>query len=88
MPGRLSSCFHCFRDPTGPVPVDEVYRAYAKSASRLKLARAYWYNWVSSDSGTQDAFEYAGLRRVAQDGSFEDKPALAAYRKVAFALTR
>ena len=70
------------------VKVDEVYRAYAKSAARLKLARAYWYNWVSSDSGTQDAFEYAGLRRVAQDGSFEDKPALAAYRKVAFALTR
>ena len=70
------------------VKVDEVYRAYAGSAARLKLARAYWYNWVSSDSGTQDAFEYAGLRRVAQDGSFEDKLALAAYRKVAFALTR
>jgi hypothetical protein len=70
------------------VKVDEVYRAYAKSATRLKLARAYWYNWVSSDSGNQDAFEYAGLRRVGPDGSFEDKPALAAYRKVAFALTR
>jgi len=68
--------------------VDQVYRAYAKSAKRLKLARAYWYNWVSSDSGNQDSFEYAGLRRVAQDGSFEDKPALAAYRKVARALTR
>jgi hypothetical protein len=68
--------------------VDQVYRAYAKRAKRLKLARAYWYNWVSSDSGNQDAFEYAGLRRVAQDGSFENKPALAAYRKVARALTR
>ena len=70
------------------VKVDEVYRAYAKSATRLKLARAYWYNWVSSDSGNQDAFEYAGLRRVGPDGSFEDKPALAAYRKVSQALTR
>ena len=68
--------------------VDQVYRAYAKSAKRLKLARAYWYNWVSSDLGNQDSFEYAGLRRVGQDGSFEDKPALAAYRKVARALTR
>jgi Glycosyl hydrolase catalytic core len=68
--------------------VDQVYRAYAKSAKRLKLARAYWYNWVSSDSGNQDAFEYAGLRRVGQDGSFESKPALGAYRKVAQALTR
>ncbi len=68
--------------------VDQVYRAYAKSAKRLKLRRAYWYNWVSSDSGNQDAFEYAGLRRVAADGSFVDKPALAAYRKVARALTR
>jgi len=70
------------------VKVDQVYRAYAKSAKRLKLARAYWYNWVSSDSGNQDAFEYAGLRRVGQDGSFENKPALAAYRKVALALAR
>ena len=70
------------------VKVDEVYRAYGKSAARLKLARAYWYNWVSSDSGNQDAFEYAGLRRVTADGSFADKPALGAYRKVARALTR
>jgi len=68
--------------------VSEVYRAYGKSAGRLKLARAYWYNWVSSDSGNQDAFEYAGLRRVAADGSFVDKPALAAYRSVARELTR
>ncbi|CAB4341316.1 unannotated protein [freshwater metagenome] len=68
--------------------VDQVYRAYAKNAKRLKLARAYWYNWVSSDSGTQDAFEYAGLRAVGPDGSFVDKPALAAYRRVALALTR
>jgi len=68
--------------------LDQVYRAYAKSAKRLKLARAYWYNWVSSDSGDQDAFEYAGLRRSGADGRFVDKPALAAYRKVALALAR
>ena len=68
--------------------VEQVYRAYAKSAKRLKLARAYWYNWVSSDLGNQDSFEYAGLRRPGADGSFVDKPALAAYRKVARALTR
>ncbi len=68
--------------------VDELYRAYARSAKRLKLARAYWYSWVSSDSGTQDAFEYAGLMRADADGSFVAKPALAAYRRVAAALTR
>ncbi len=68
--------------------VDELYRAYARSAKRLKLARAYWYSWVSSDSGTQNAFEYAGLMRTDADGSFVAKPALAAYRRVAAALTR
>ncbi len=68
--------------------VDELYRAYARSAKRLKLARAYWYTWVSSDSGTGDAFEYAGLMRANDDGSFVAKPALAAYRRVAAALTR
>ncbi len=68
--------------------VDEVYRAYARSAKRLKLARAYWYSWVSSDSGTQNAFEYAGLMRAGTNGSFAAKPALAAYRRVAAALTR
>ncbi len=68
--------------------VDELYRAYARSAKRLKLARAYWYTWVSSDSGTQNGFEYAGLMRANDDGSFVAKPALAAYRRVAAALTR
>ena len=61
------------------------YRALAKSAKQLKLKRVYWYSWVSSDSGG-GAWDYAGLRTVRSDGSFVDKPALAAYRRVARSL--
>ena len=66
--------------------VTEAYRAYAKSAKQLKLARVYWYSWVSSDLRGGDAWDFAGLRTVRSDGSFVDKPALAAYRRVARSL--
>jgi hypothetical protein len=62
------------------------YRAYAKSAKQLKLTRVYWYSWVSSDLRGGDAWDFAGLRTVRSDGSFVDKPALAAYRSVARSL--
>ena len=64
----------------------EAYRSYAKSAPRLKLARVYWYSWISSDQRGGNAWDYAGLRTVASDGSFVDKPALSAYQQVARSL--
>ncbi|CAB4341334.1 unannotated protein [freshwater metagenome] len=67
--------------------VRQVYKAYAGNARRLKLSRAFWYTWVSTDRGSDDAWEYAGLRRVNSKGAFVDKPALAAYRSVARSLT-
>jgi len=64
----------------------EVYRSYAKSARRLNLARVYWYSWISSDQRGGNAWDYAGLRTLDRDGSFVDKPALAAYQRVARSL--
>lgn len=68
--------------------VGEVYRAYARARKSLRLQRAYWYSWVTTDRGSDNAFDYAGLRTVAPDGSFADKPALSAYRSVSQALRR
>ena len=62
--------------------VREVYRAYAKSRGSLRLQRAYWYSWVTTDRGSDNAFDYAGLRTVGADGAFVAKPALSAYRSV------
>jgi len=68
------------------VKVSQVFRAYASNASRLKLARVYWYAWASRDRGTTNAWDYAGLRAVGSNGRLVDKPALTAYRQVARSL--
>jgi len=67
--------------------VSEVYRAYARARGSLRLQRAYWYSWVTTDTGSTNAFDYAGLRKVGPDGAFVNKPALSAYRSVSRALT-
>ena len=67
--------------------VTEVYRAFARARGSLRLQRAYWYTWVTTDTGSSNAFDYAGLRTVAADGAFVDKPALSAYRSVSRSLT-
>lgn len=74
------------RHQLGRQKLAEAYRSYAKSAPRLKLTRVYWYSWVSSDQRGGNAWDYAGLRTVRSDGSFVDKPALAAYQEVARSL--
>ena len=68
--------------------VDQAYRALAAASRRLKLERVFWYSWVTRDRRSPNAFDYAGLRTLRSNGSFADKPALAAYRKVARSLTR
>lgn len=67
--------------------VREVYRAFARARARLGLQRAYWYSWVTTDAGSRNAFDYAGLRRAQPGGSFVSKPALSAYRAVSRELT-
>lgn len=67
--------------------VTEVYRAFARARGSLRLQRAYWYSWVTTDQRSVNAFDYAGLRKVGADGAFVDKPALSAYRSVSRSLT-
>ncbi len=63
--------------------VREVYAAYVKARRSLRLERAYWYTWATVDRDSPNAFDYAGLRTYTRGGRFVDKPALAAYRRVA-----
>ena len=67
--------------------VREVYLAFAKASKALRLQRAYWYCWVTTDAGSRNAFDYAGLRKAEGDGRVVDKPALSAYRAVSRQLT-
>ena len=48
----------------------------------LRLERAYWYTWATTDRDSPNAFDYAGLRTYTRGGRFVDKPAAAAYRAV------
>jgi polysaccharide biosynthesis protein PslG len=57
------------------------YRLYVKARRKLRLQRIYWYTWAGYEK-PPNSFEYSGLRRFTVDGTFEDKPALAAFRAV------
>lgn len=63
--------------------VGQIYAAYAAAWRSLRLARAYWYTWASTDRDSPNAFDYAGLRTYTPAGRFVDKPAAPAYRAVA-----
>jgi hypothetical protein len=62
------------------------YTMLAKLRGKLRIGRVYWYTWLSRDMQDDYPFDWAGLSRVTSGGDIRDKPALAAYRKVALAL--
>lgn len=55
-------------------------RKLAAQRTRLRLYGLFWSTWMSRESDQDDAFDWAGLRRVASDGTIVDKPALLAFR--------
>jgi len=85
--GKAQSNQRWVTTPVGEaVKVRQVYEAYAKAARSLKLQRAFWYAWATTDRDSPNAFDYAGLRTYTPAGRFISKPALAAYRAVALRL--
>ncbi len=58
------------------------YRALWKRRGELRLRAAYWYTWATPGRSPSDEFDYAGLYRLRDDGSFAAKPSAGAYRKV------
>lgn len=61
--------------------VGQVYKLLAHERRRLGLGRVYWYTWAS-DFNAGDLFDFGGLNRY-ENGAFEARPALTAYRKSA-----
>jgi hypothetical protein len=58
-----------------------LYNIAARERRRLRLGRVYWYTWASG-YGDGDLFDYTGLVHYS-NGSFERRPALAAYARSA-----
>lgn len=49
---------------------------------RLRIARVYWYTWLSVEGITDSSFDYSGLRRI-RDGRLVDAPALSMFERLA-----
>jgi len=60
--------------------------ALAKVRRRLRIARVYWYTWLSTES-SDSVFAWSGLRRV-HDGEVISTPALRAFRRTARRIRR
>jgi hypothetical protein len=58
------------------------YRLLAAVRRSLRIARVYWYTWLTPDGGSPNSFDWSGLRKLTPHGPV-DKPALAAYRRIA-----
>lgn len=61
--------------------------ALARNRKRLRIARVFWYTWLSAES-TQSVFAWSGLRRLRQDGTVVSARSLRAYRRAARRLSR
>lgn len=83
------------RDPIG-IATDERGQArrvarglseLARFRARLRIARVYWYTWLSAES-TQSVFAWSGLRRLRADGTVVSARSLRAFRRAAERLRR
>jgi hypothetical protein len=59
----------------------EALKKLAKARKRLRIARVFWYTWLSSEAGPS-AFDWSGLRRERAGGSVS-APALTVFRRQA-----
>jgi hypothetical protein len=48
----------------------------------LRIARVYWYTWLSAEGSSTSSFDYSGLRRL-RDGRLVSAPSLAVFTRVA-----
>ena len=58
----------------------QAFRLLVRERRRLRIARVIWYTWASADDGSQNSFEYSGLRTTRGGTTLQDKPALGAFR--------
>ena len=56
----------------------------ARNRTKLGIDSAFWYSWITPDSGADTIWDYSGLRGYPT-GTPADKPALQAFSKLALA---
>jgi hypothetical protein len=59
----------------------------ARDRLKLRIARVYWYTWLSAES-PDSVFAWSGLRRLREDGTVVSARSLRAYRRTAQRLRR
>jgi len=64
--------------------LDAVLRRLAAARKRQRIARVFWYTWISTEAGPS-AFDWSGLRRL-RDGRTVSAPALRTFRRWAYRL--
>jgi hypothetical protein len=62
--------------------VAQVLPWLATARRRYRIAQVAWFTWLSPALGSQDPFDYSGLRRL-KGGTVFPKPALAAFQTAA-----
>ena len=56
-----------------------------RERKRLGVDRIFWENWISRDSNHGNPFDFSGLRVLHPDGRVSEKPAFAAFKRIALA---
>jgi hypothetical protein len=60
-----------------------VYPLLLRNRGELGIQRIYWESWLSADRNHDNPFNFSGLRALQPDGTVREKPAFAAFRRVA-----
>jgi hypothetical protein len=59
-----------------------MYPLLAHYRNILRIGSVYWYTWITTDKGSADGFDYAGLRSYVADSDSRAKPSYFAWAKV------
>jgi hypothetical protein len=65
-----------------------VFPLLLENRRALGIQRIYWETWLSTDRDHNNPFNFSGLRALRPDGTVREKPAFAAFRRVALRLKR
>jgi hypothetical protein len=65
-----------------------LYPLLIQNRRALRIQRIYWETWLSTDRDHSNPFNFSGLRMLRPDGTVREKPAFAAFRRVALRLKR
>jgi hypothetical protein len=59
-----------------------IYPLLAHYRNILRIGSVYWYTWITTDKGSADGFDYAGLRSYVTDSDSRAKPSYFTWAKV------